>query len=637
MPTKPPGTPDVDLTTAGSFGTIDDAVFQTALAQSAGTGGFNTFVQIQHNGIEQGYNSDNSIEQFDEKNAHHHSLLLANVPIVIGDGTGGTIDGVAYRQFLLDINDPAGIKQYLSLDKLQIWQEESGSLGNFASGLGFAGAHTNYLAYDLDAGADRWIGLNDGLSHGSGQSDVAILIPDSFFINDTAHRYVYLYSAFGLQSGWGADGGFEEWGVSQASGPPGTTAALSMSKTASVPGGTADHAGEVITYTIQLYNVGDKSLTGITMTDGSVSDLTRGADIVGNNDNVLDVGETWSFTAHHMVTQAEIDSNGAGTGQISNTATADSNETGPVTASTSVAIEQNFHASLVKSASVPGGTADTAGDLITYTIALTNDGLSTLTNPVVTDSMVNIVTPILDFSAPILDTANPLLAPVLVGDNNIGDTNQNGVEDPGETFQFNIAGDTNRNGVEDPGETFQFLVSHQVAGVDADNDLFNDGDTNHDGLLNVGETWQFSFTHTVTQDEIDNGGVVDPGLTIDNTASAATDQVNPIATASASVPVEQHPHVTLVKDAAVPGGTADAAGEVISYTIDVTNDGNMTLTTPVVSDPFVSNLALVSGDADNDGKLDVGETWHYTANHTVSQAEIDAGGSISNTASVNTH
>src|SRR5262249_59986464 len=127
-------------------------------------------------------------------------------------------------------------------------------------------------------------------------------------------------------------------------GPPGTTAALSMSKTASVPGGTVDHAGEVITYSVQLYNVGDKSLTGIAMTDGSVSDLTRGADIVGNNDNVLDVGETSSFTAHHTVTQGEIDSNGAGTGQISNTATADSNEAGPGTASTSVGNQQRLHA-----------------------------------------------------------------------------------------------------------------------------------------------------------------------------------------------------------------------------------------------------------------------------------------------------
>src|SRR5215475_5496437 len=264
-PPKPPGTPDVDLTGNGNFGAVNDVIFQTGQLQSAGTGVFNTFVQIQRNGTEQGYNSDNSIEQFDEKNAHHHSLLLANVPIVIGDGTGGTIDGVAYRQFLLDINDPAGIKQYLSLDKLQIWQEESGSLGNFASGLGFAGAHTNFLAYDLDAGADRWIGLNDGLSHGSGQSDVVVLIPDSFFINDTSHRYVYLYSAFGFQSGWSSDGGFEEWGVAKDSGAPGTTAALAMDKTATVPGGTANQAGEIITYSFKLFNVGDKALTGITM------------------------------------------------------------------------------------------------------------------------------------------------------------------------------------------------------------------------------------------------------------------------------------------------------------------------------------------------------------------------------------
>ena len=41
---------------------------------------------------------------------------------------------------------------------------------------------------------------------------------------------------------------------------------------------------------------------------------------------------------------------------------------------------------------------------------------------------------------------------------NVGDTNQNGVQDPGETFQFYNAGDTNHNGVEDDGETFQFDV-----------------------------------------------------------------------------------------------------------------------------------------------------------------------------------
>src|SRR5437868_7777346 len=103
MPTRPPGTPTVDLTIDDTFGTINGAVFQTGQNQSAGTGVFNSFVQIQHTGIEQGYNSDHG-PQFDEKSTHthNHSVLLADVPIVFGDGSNGTIDGLAYREFLLD-------------------------------------------------------------------------------------------------------------------------------------------------------------------------------------------------------------------------------------------------------------------------------------------------------------------------------------------------------------------------------------------------------------------------------------------------------------------------------------------------------------------------------------------------------
>ena len=46
--------------------------------------------------------------------------------------------------------------------------------------------------------------------------------------------------------------------------------------------------------------------------------------MVGDEDNLLEVGETWGYTAAHTVTQAEIDSNGGGNGQLENTATADS-------------------------------------------------------------------------------------------------------------------------------------------------------------------------------------------------------------------------------------------------------------------------------------------------------------------------
>jgi uncharacterized repeat protein (TIGR01451 family) len=682
MPTTPAGTPDVDLTSANTFGVINGAVFATGQVQPAGTGTFNSFVQLQQNGSEEGYNTDASA-QYNEQPAHNHnhSILLADVPIIIGDGSNGTLEGVAYREFLLDLNDPNGnTKPYMSLDALQIWQEEAGNLTGFLPGAGFSGAHTNYLAYNLDAGGNHWVGLNDALSSGSGQSDVTVLIPDSAFLNDAAHRYVTLYSKFGLQTGWTTEGGFEEWGLDRASG--GAHSAFSIHKTATVPGGTADVAGEVINYAITVSNTGNTALTGITVTDPSASNLaavlSAGFNIGDTNqDNQLSSGETWQYTANHTVTQDDIDTDGGGRGVINNTATADSIETDPVSASTSVTVDRHPSLQLKKTPDVT--TVDSSGDVINYTIAVANTGNTTLSHPTVDDSQVNIVTPVVDLTAPILGPE--FLAPVLDVDYNVGDTNQNGVQDPGETFQYVNAGDTNQNhvldpgetflftnvgdtnqngvidpgetfqyynagdanhnGVQDDGETFQFNFDHSATTVDADHDGFNDGDTNHDGALNVAETWQFSVSYTVSQDDIDNGGVFNAALTHDNTATGGSAELA-TGTASASVLIDQNPHVTLLKSATVPGGTANAAGEVINYTISATNDGNMTLTTPVVSDTSISNLAAVlsggfnTGDADHDGKIDLGETWQYTGSHTVTQGEMDAGGSISNTASITT-
>src|SRR5262249_31404072 len=157
------------------------------------------------------------------------------------------------------------------------------------------------------------------------------------------------------------------------------------------------------------------------------------------------------------------------------------------------------------------------------------------------------------------------------------------------------------------------LTGIDVTDVSVSNLTYVSGDTDGDGKLDVGETWTYTANHTVTQADIDNGGVADPGLTYSNTASVTTDQAaaDPHARSSraASVPIVQNPHVMLTKTATVADGTADAAGDVINYAINVHNDGNMTLTNPVVSDPSVSGLAAVmsggfnAGDTDHDGKL----------------------------------
>ena len=206
---------------------------------------------------------------------------------------------------------------------------------------------------------------------------------------------------------------------------------------------------------------------------------------------------------------------------------------------------------IVKEASVPGGTANVAGEIISYTITVQNTGNQALTGVTVSDPM-------------------------------IGDL---------------------------------MLVADAATA---------------DGELDVDETWTWTGTHVVTQDEIDAGN------NIVNVATADSNQTGP-DTDDASVVVEQAPGLNIVKDAAIDGGTANAAGEVIEYNITVQNIGNQTLTGVTVADPFISNLTLVADVASADGELDVGETWSYTASHVVTQAEIDAGVPIVNVATADSN
>src|SRR4029079_9772652 len=69
------------------------------------------------------------------------------------------------------------------------------------------------------------------------------------------------------------------------------------------PDQVADTADELITYTITVENTGNQTLTGVTVTDpfADAGSIVRGPDAVGDDDNLLEVGETWSFTAAHTV------------------------------------------------------------------------------------------------------------------------------------------------------------------------------------------------------------------------------------------------------------------------------------------------------------------------------------------------
>lgn len=82
--------------------------------------------------------------------------------------------------------------------------------------------------------------------------------------------------------------------------------------------------GDVINYTITLNNAGNRVLTGIKVTDPLLKTLD-GPEGDSDNDKKLDLNETWTYTGSYTVTEADILND-----SIENTATADTNETGPV-------------------------------------------------------------------------------------------------------------------------------------------------------------------------------------------------------------------------------------------------------------------------------------------------------------------
>jgi len=298
------------------------------------------------------------------------------------------------------------------------------------------------------------------------------------------------------------------------------------------------------------------------------------------------------------VTQGEIDAGGNydsdadGTNDsLRNVATATAEVVGSDTQVTDdddavVEVCQNPHITVDKTASVDGDCADVAGELVNYSISVTNDGNVTLDTVDVTDPMADV---------------------------------------------------------------------GSIQGVDADNDGFNDGDTDADGALDVGETWLYTATHKVTQAEIDAGGNYDSS----DPADGINDSLRNVATATAEVvgsdtqvtddddavvEVCQNPSVDLTKYVDVGFGWDDAntgpgpqnvnVGGDVSFKITIENTGNVTLTDVDVTDTYLSggapgtpNLlidngaltayaiahgAVLSGDTDTDGNIDVGETWQIT-------------------------
>ena len=292
-------------------------------------------------------------------------------------------------------------------------------------------------------------------------------------------------------------------------------------------------------YRFAVSNKGNVALTGVTVTDPKCDAAPAYVSGDSDADSKLDLSETWIYSCSHTVTQAELDAGG----NLSNTVTADSNESGPDTDTLVIPISQTPLLEVVKSSTTSSVSA--AGQVVPYRFAVSNKGNVALTGITVTDPKCD-------------------AAPAYVS-----------------------------------------------------------GDSDTDSKLDLSETWIYSCSHTVTQAELDAGG------NLSNTVTADSNESGP-DTDTLVIPISQTPLLEVVKISTT--SSVSAAGQVVPYRFAVSNKGNVALTGITVTDPKCDAApAYVSGDSDADSKLDLSETWIYSCSHTVTQAELDAGGNLSNT------
>ena len=314
------------------------------------------------------------------------------------------------------------------------------------------------------------------------------------------------------------------------------------------PGGNVTAAGQVISYNVNVTNSGNIDLTNVTVNDPLLT-----GNFTGNNDTILNPGESWIFTGNYSVSQADINNNGNGTGLIINNATVDCDQLGLLNDNATTRIIQNANSTIVKTViGVTGngnGNVTAAGDIVSYRVNVTNSGNIDLTNVTVTDPLIG-----------------------------------------------NFTGFTKS--------------------------------INNDTVLNTNETWTYTGNYTVQLSDINSNGNGTGYIT--NNATVDAYQLDP-KNATVQTPIANYTIVKTVTGVTGSGnGNVTVEGDVISYNVNVTNNGKVDLTNVTVTDPLIGNFTGLAKSINNDTVLNAGEIWTYTGNYTVSRLDINNYGNDAN-------
>ena len=185
-------------------------------------------------------------------------------------------------------------------------------------------------------------------------------------------------------------------------------------------GSVGAEVGDVITYTYTVTNSGNTYLENVSISDvedgtGALTGPVFAAvpltdanlitpstdDTLDNNWDFLAPGDSVNFTATYTVQSGDVSGNGAGNGAIDNTVTAtgdynDGTVITPQTATDTVSVLLYINSSLLVTKTADDTTDVVAGQLITYTYVVSNNGNVPITSITLSDThkgVLNALTP----------------------------------------------------------------------------------------------------------------------------------------------------------------------------------------------------------------------------------------------------
>ncbi len=422
--------------------------------------------------------------------------------------------------------------------------------------------------------------------------------------------------------------------------------ALTIDKTTTTPSYAA--VGDVLSYSYLVTNSGNTTITAaITVSDDRIATVTCPALPAGG----LAPTQSITCTATYTVTQADIDA-----GTVTNIASASDGTTTSPTDTVTVTATRNPALTIDKTTTTPSYAA--VGDVLSYSYLVTNSGNTTITAAItVSDDRIATVTcPALPAGglAPTQSITCTATYTVTQADidagtvTNIASASDGTTTSPTDTVTVTATrnpaqeleklltgnADGDASGTVSVGDVLTYTVTMTNTGnTTLANVVVSDAlitpNSNTCASVAPGATCQLVGTYTVTQADADAGNIRNTAVVTSPVCPAGS--TDPACTTTIDTPVPQTPSQTLVK-ALTGNADGDASGtvsvgDVLTYTVTMTNTGNTTLANVVVSD------ALITPNSNTCASVAPGATCQLVGTYTVTQADADAG-NIRNTAVV---